>query len=247
MSALRKLSLIVPAFNEEKLLGETLSQINHAARVVTSRGWQTELIVCDNNSTDGTAAIAQAAGARVVFEPVNQIARARNRGAEEATGSWLCFIDADSLPSAALFSRTLDAIESTRFVAIGTTLQFDNVPWYIRVIAQAWKGWSLFLSHMAGSFVVVDARAFRELGGFSDEFFVGEEVDLSVRLKKWGKQQSSVRAVKVLRGVPLRTSGRKAHLYSARENGRFLWRVMTSPFRTMKRKEDCDIWYDGRR
>jgi glycosyltransferase involved in cell wall biosynthesis len=39
------------------------------------------VIVVDNNSTDATAELARRGGARVVFEPVNQIARARNAGA----------------------------------------------------------------------------------------------------------------------------------------------------------------------
>ena len=52
-----------------------------AANAFTQRGWDFELIVCDNNSTDRTAEIARAAGATVEFEPVNQIARARNSGA----------------------------------------------------------------------------------------------------------------------------------------------------------------------
>jgi len=67
-------SIIVPAFNEELLLGKSLSQIKSTANVFGPRGWEVELIVCDNNSTDRTAEIARAAGAMVVFEPFNQIA-----------------------------------------------------------------------------------------------------------------------------------------------------------------------------
>src|ERR1035437_8780234 len=89
-----KISVIVPAFNEEKLLGASLAEINSAAAAFSARGWQFELVVCDNNSTDRTAAIARAAGAQVVFEPVNQIARARNSGAAIATGDWLRFLAA---------------------------------------------------------------------------------------------------------------------------------------------------------
>ena len=81
-----KLSVIIPAFNEEKLIGKTLRAIREAAEVFAEMCWEFELIVCDNNSTDRTAELAQAAGARVVFEPINQIARARNKGAEAATG-----------------------------------------------------------------------------------------------------------------------------------------------------------------
>jgi len=100
-----KISIIIPAFNEERLLGRTLENINGLRPVFTRAGIETELIVCDNNSTDRTAEIARAAGAAVVFEPENQIARARNRGASEASGEWLLFIDADSHPSAELFAE----------------------------------------------------------------------------------------------------------------------------------------------
>ena len=100
-----KISIIVPAFKEERLLGESLANINSAAQVFTRRGWDLEIIVCDNNSTDRTAEIARSAGATVVFEPINQIARARNCGAAAATGDWLVFVDADSHPSAGLFAE----------------------------------------------------------------------------------------------------------------------------------------------
>src|SRR6266700_1781345 len=75
-----KISVIVPAFNEAKLIAATLRSIRAASAAFASLGWDRELIVCDNNSTDGTADLARAEGATVVFEPVNQIARARNRG-----------------------------------------------------------------------------------------------------------------------------------------------------------------------
>ena len=76
-----KVSIVVPAFNEERLLPGSLASIQAASVAFGDAGWQTELIVCDNNSTDRTAEIAAAAGARVVFEPINQIGRARNAGA----------------------------------------------------------------------------------------------------------------------------------------------------------------------
>ena len=59
-----KLSIVVPAFNEERLLTQTLRHIHAAIRVFSNSGWSSELIVCDNNSTDRTAEIASAAGTR---------------------------------------------------------------------------------------------------------------------------------------------------------------------------------------
>ena len=111
------ISIIIPAFNEERLIGETLRQVQAAMAVFPQRGWEAELIVCDNNSTDRTGEVARAAGATVVFEPVNQIARARNSGAAAATGDWLIFVDADSHPSTGLFEDVAAQIESGRCLA----------------------------------------------------------------------------------------------------------------------------------
>ncbi|WP_258192585.1 glycosyltransferase [Nitrosospira sp. Nsp2] len=84
-------------------------------------GFTSEIIVVDNNSTDGTAHLARAAGARVVFEPINQIGRARNAGAAEAQGEWLMFIDADSILSPGLLSEILRLIEDGNSVGCGST------------------------------------------------------------------------------------------------------------------------------
>lgn len=106
-----KLSVVVPAFNEERLLAGTLQHLEAGIGVFERRGWASELIVCDNNSTDRTAEIARRAGARVVFEPVNQISRARNAGARAASGDWLIFVDADSSPTPELFEDAVAVIQ----------------------------------------------------------------------------------------------------------------------------------------
>ena len=121
-----KISVVVPAFNEERLLAFSLETILASCHVFRDRGWSSELIVCDNNSTDRTAEIARAAGARVVFEPVNQISRARNAGAAAATGDWLVFVDADSYPGAELFADAADAIQEGRCLAGGSTVAFAS-------------------------------------------------------------------------------------------------------------------------
>ena len=116
-----KVSVVVPAFNEERLLAGSLAAIRAALRAFDEAGWASELIVCDNNSSDGTAGIARAAGAKVVFEPINQIARARNAGAAQASGEWLLFVDADSYPSFELFKDVRDAMQGGACLAGGST------------------------------------------------------------------------------------------------------------------------------
>lgn len=240
-----RLSIIIPAFNEEKLLGATLASVRLAQDAFTRRGWQVETIVCDNNSTDRTAEIAREAGAIVAFEPVNQIGRARNRGASVATGDWLLFVDADSRPSLELFADAAEAIASGRVIACGAAVTIDVTEWWARAVAALWVRWSRLAGHMAGAFIAVEAAAFRELEGFSPQLYAGEELDLSQRLKKRGRRDG--RRVVILTRHPLLTSGRKVHLYTLRESLGFMLRVALRPRRVLTSREQCTIWYDGRR
>lgn len=88
------ISFIIPAYNEERLLGHTLRAIQHATRALDDQG---EILVVEHASTDRTAAIAHEHGARVVAVKCRQIAATRNAGAREATGEMLVFVDADTI------------------------------------------------------------------------------------------------------------------------------------------------------
>ena len=240
-----KISLIIPAFNEERLLGETLRQVKSALAAFSRRGWGTEIIVCDNNSTDRTAELARAAGAVVVSEPVNQIARARNRGAAAATGDWLIFLDADSHPSSDLFAEVAEQIEAGRCLAGGCTVRLHGHYPVGNLITRLWNAISRAGRLLAGSFIFCDANAFRQIGGFSQELFAGEELDLSRRLKPLARAGN--KRIVILHRHPLLTSARKLHLYTAREHIGFLIRAVLSRKRILSSREACHTWYDGRR
>jgi glycosyltransferase involved in cell wall biosynthesis len=241
-----RVSVVIPAFNEEKLLPATLEAIRFSATAFEQRGWSWECVVCDNNSTDGTAARAHAAGAVVVFEPVNQIGRARDAGARVATGDWLVFIDADSTPSPALFAAIADQIGAGRALGGGSTVELElGTPLYARFVCGIWNQCSRLAGWAAGSCVWVEAAAFREVGGFGTEYYAGEEVFLSRRLKSLARRTS--RRFVILSVSPLRTSSRKLKLYTLTEAARFFFRMLFTAGRAAKRPENCDIWYDGRR
>jgi glycosyltransferase involved in cell wall biosynthesis len=241
-----RVSVVLPAFNEEKLLPAALAAVKEAASAFTARGWEWECVVCDNNSTDATSAVAREVGATVVFEPVNQIGRARDAGARVATGAWLVFIDADSTPSAELFASIATRIAEGRAVGGGSTVELEpGTPRYARFVCGLWNLWSRLAGWAAGSCVWVEAAAFRAVGGFGTEYYAGEEVFLSRRLKSLARR--SGRRFVILSDHPLRTSSRKLKLYTLTEAGRFFFRMLFTAGRAAKRPENCEIWYDGRR
>ena len=226
-------------------MGASLAEIKSAAQSFVARAWEFELVVCDNNSTDRTAEIARSAGARVVFEPINQIGRARNCGASAAVGDWLVFVDADTHPCAELFADVAEKIAAGQVIAGGSTIRLDEKIFSATVVTELWNYASRIKKLMAGSFIFVEAAAFRKIGGFNHEFFAAEELDLSVRLKKLAREQG--KKICILHRHPIKTSARKVWLYSPREMSWFFLRSLFSPRKTMRNREAAYLWYDGRR
>jgi len=240
-----KVSIIVPAFNEEKILGETLAQIKSAGGAFAQIGWESELIVCDNNSNDRTAEIARAAGASVVFEPVNQISRARNTGAAAATGGWLVFVDADSHPGVELFADMAKEIQSGTCFAGGATICWDRENFLTALmmpILNVGFRWRRFLH---GPFMFVESATFRKLGGFSLETFCGEDWELGQRLQKLAKETG--KRFVILHQHPIVTSARRLKEHSPLAPFKGLYYILFVPRRIKINRETARRWYDGRR
>jgi glycosyltransferase involved in cell wall biosynthesis len=245
MMAIMHLSIIIPAFNEARLIERCLSSVADSITANAKPGFTSEVIVVDNNSTDNTAELARRSGARVVFEPINQIGRARNAGAAQATGDWLLFLDADSLLSPELLSDILGMIESGRYVGCGSTLRMDDLPWWATMTLQFWTAVSVLCRWAAGALVVCRRDAFQEVGGFDQELYALDEIRLSKQLKRWGRRHGL--RFTILTKHPLETSSRKVSLYSSREIAAQIFRIFFLPKRTLQDKKHLSVWYDGRR
>lgn len=222
-----------------------LAALAAALAATSGPGRDCETIVVDNNSTDATASLAAAAGARVVFEPVNQIARARNAGAAVARGEWLLFVDADSEVSPGLVAALWEQVETGRVIGAGSTLAMPGLPWWATLMLGSWNLVSRSCRWAAGSLLLCRQADFAALGGFNERLYAAEEIDLSRRLKRRARRQG-LRFV-ILHHHPLLTSGRKLALYSSGEIARQLLRLLLRPWSSLRNRDRLGVWYDGRR
>jgi glycosyltransferase involved in cell wall biosynthesis len=239
------LSVVVPAYNEEKLLPGTLEAITAAVEGAGYRDGSWELRVVDNASVDATGDIARAAGATVVHEPRRQIARARNAGALEARGDWLLFVDADTHPSASLLRATRASMGSGRYCGGGAVIDGSGCPPGPRLMIGAWNLLSRSMRLACGAYLFCRSDVFRELGGFSETLYAAEELDLSRRLRRWGRPRGL--GFHIIRDEALNTSLRKLELYSARELSAMALRGLLHPRRVLRDPRYLDAWYGGRR
>jgi glycosyltransferase involved in cell wall biosynthesis len=112
-------SVVVPARNEGAHIGALVSALLGQA----APGVEVEVIVVDDNSSDGTAEIAEGAGARVVRLPSElsgNPAAGRNRGAAVSRGDPIIFLDADCMPAPGWLSAYLEAHQRGEIVVGGS-------------------------------------------------------------------------------------------------------------------------------
>jgi glycosyltransferase involved in cell wall biosynthesis len=230
------ISYIVPAYNEERLLGATLRAL-HAASIALGESY--EIIVADDASSDGTAAVAASCGARVVRVAHRQIAATRNSGARAAQGDPFVFVDADTIVDEAVMRAALQALREGA-VGGGAMVHFDGrVPLYARALLVAIMWLSRACRWAAGSFVFCTRRAFDAAGGFDQTLYASEEIAFSRALKRQGR-------FVVLRQA-VTTSGRRIRAYSAAEFLGFMARLAIRGPSALRSRQGVEMWYENRR
>ena len=239
------LSIVIPAYNEEKLLPSTLESVRGAIPAFEEQGWRCEVIVCDNNSTDRTGEVAREGGAKVIFEEKNQIARARNRGASIAQGEWLLFLDADSRVSRELLAALFRTISDERVIGGSCCFEFSGGPRsLIHRTCFIWNLISRLTRWTAGSFTFCRHDAFSEIG-FCEEVYVSEDYLFGKAMKKWARHRG--KTTRIIKEPRLLTSDRKIHLYSSMMLISTLFRLVFLTNRTVRDPKRCAPWYDGKR
>jgi glycosyltransferase involved in cell wall biosynthesis len=232
------ISFVIPAYNEEHLIGATVRQLHDSARGCGIGEY--EILVVDDASSDATAAVAQAAGARVVPVRKRQIAAARNAGAAAARGEVLIFVDADTLVPEQTLQRAVDVLADGA-VGGGALVRFrGEVPRWSHIGLAIFQGMLRMTSQCGGCFMFVQRSHFDAIGGFDERLFASEELTLAKMLKRRGRF--------VVLDMFTLTSGRKLRMYS-------MWKLLRLMFQaaipgsgvSVRRREGLDLWYDGQR
>jgi glycosyltransferase involved in cell wall biosynthesis len=232
-------SVIIPAYNEQAFLPATLDALQNAMQAIEMTG---EVIVADNNSNDRTAEIAREHGAVVVFEPMNQISRARNAGAKAATGRYLVFLDADTILSAELLQKALNNLSGGACCGGGCKVVYEGeLPGIVRGVTELWNRLSVGFGMAAGCFVYCLKEAFDAVGGFSRNLYASEEIWLSWNLRAWGKQRHM--DFRIISDPPLITSSRKLKWFSPLGMFGMLMVFSFFPF-AVRYRFLCRLWYE---
>jgi glycosyltransferase involved in cell wall biosynthesis len=181
-----RFSIIIPAYNEEKYLFRLLDSIETAKSNYSGGSDQVEVIVADNDSTDRTAEVARAHGARVVTIKKRRIAAARNGGARAGGGEILCFIDADSAVHPETFEAIDQAMKSGRYIwgATGVVLERKS---FALLVTYCLMMPMVFLTGIDTGVAFCRRADFETVGGYDESRMYAEDVILPLALRRLGR------------------------------------------------------------
>ncbi len=184
-----KISVIVPAHNEEKYIGKCLESISK----LKTKPY--EVIVIDNNCTDRTCDIARSYGAKIVQEKEKGITQARNRGFETAQGDVIARTDADSLVPSDWLTKIEDHFQSEKDIVglCGPTSFYDFKPFFgspMPTRLYLYMSYLILRKHvMIGANMILTKKAWEIIKNevSLNDKDIHEDIDLSIHLMRHGR------------------------------------------------------------
>lgn len=179
----QSISVVIPVYNCERYLGVAIRS------ALTQTEPPGEILVVDDGSTDGSAAVARGFGAPVhcLSQPHAGLSAALNRGIERAHGTFLAFLDADDLWTEAKLARQLDALAADPALdaVFGHVEQFVSPELDPAVGPALSDGMRLAPGHLAGT-LLIRAAAFHRVGPFDTRWQIGNFIDWYLRAQEAG-------------------------------------------------------------
>lgn len=186
-----RISIVIPAYNEEKYIGRTLQSIKE---MEMRKDWDLEVLVINGGSTDNTKKVAESYGVRVYDEPHKGIGFARQRGIKHATGEIIAFTDADTTVCKQWLVKIVDALSKPNVSFVyGTFRVHDGRFPYYHFINYVQPHWLWLIHHLFGKPIAAGQNmAFWrdkaiKVGGFDEKILLFEDIDFAIRMKSVGK------------------------------------------------------------
>lgn len=228
-----KLSIVIPAHNEEDHLGQCLSSIKDQS---IPENAVIEMVVVLNRCTDRTEEVARGYGAIVLENNSKNISAIRNTGVEFATGDWVVTIDADSWMSPGVIPEIFQRTKMQNILGGGIKIRPER--WSIGIAT----GYAMMLVpafFLKLSFGLYWFRKtdFVAIGGFDESKHIAEDIDFLRRLKKHGR--ITRRRYEKITSEFVTTSCRKFDLYG---DWHFV-RIFGNPFRVYNAMKGVDQAY----
>jgi glycosyltransferase involved in cell wall biosynthesis len=203
-AASMKLSVVIPAHNEEAYIGPCLKAV---LKEVARCGCAVEVLVVNNASTDCTAQVAACfPGVRVVNEPCKGLSRARNRGYLESRGELIANVDADCLMPRGYLTRVVRHFErDSRLALLSGPFFYHDLPQAAQIVTQVLYLFQFFPNVIGqrilgmgalaqGGNFVVRRSMLDKVGGYDTSLtFWGEDADAAIRLSRVGLVAWSMR------------------------------------------------------
>jgi glycosyltransferase involved in cell wall biosynthesis len=187
-----QITVVIPDYNEEGALPQTLAALALALKEYDSSGLgQAEVVVVDNASTDASAAVAVAAGARVIAEPKRGIATARNTGAGAASAPWLFFLDADTQVAPDVLVAIHGALADPLCFGGAPATRYDYRKRVLRPYMAMWKVVARVRGMTQGVGQFATAEAFRDVGGYPEELAMAEDTEFYWRLTRLARRHGA--------------------------------------------------------
>lgn len=185
------ISFVIPALNEETMIGRCLESI-HALRLPASTR-QVEVVVVDNRSTDGTVRIARDHDARIITCAPGKASRARNLGASASKGNWIAFIDADCELAEDWLIECAALLDQEEVSAVGSHLVGppNASSWVTRATDRLARTTrpeeATQVRWLPTAGLLVRRLDFDSIGGFDENLATCEDCDLGYRLGSHGR------------------------------------------------------------
>jgi glycosyltransferase involved in cell wall biosynthesis len=202
------ISVVIPAYNEEKMIGSCLHAFEHQ-----TSSEKFEIILVNNNCTDKTVEIAKSfkgkLDIKIMVEKEKGRGPARKKGFEQAKGDILFSTDADTIVPPNWIEKLLDILQNNDTVAVTGTCKIEDESRFTNIcfnLAQPlfMRLYRILFHHywLSGFNFAIYKEVYKQSGGFHTKLNAQEDIELSFRVSKIGK-------IKFIPDIPVLCSGRR--------------------------------------